>query len=355
MTKPFEALVTQNVRSELAELIDAASVRHWLAEFQNALAFVQTPDEARRALKAVDLATEYVRKLKLGITVEMEVVETAIFTELLLGQTLDDIKKSGGFNEGGRPPKKPIAKDDRFSLKQAGISLSESAHAQRFVEYIKKFDLASLRDLVREHKLKRNLSRSGIYKTIDQAIRRNEHEAKDKVTEPGKGPYDVIIADPPWQYDEASTESRAIENQYRTATLAEIKEDVPEAAEKSVLFLWATAPKLLEAIDVLQSWQFGYRTNAVWDKQIAGMGFWFRGQHELLLVGTRGEFPPPEDFLRVSSVFSEKRSDHSRKPECVFEWIEKVWPEASKLEMYSRRARPGWAIHGNEVGNVSHF
>src|SRR6267378_588238 len=334
--------------NSLATLIDTASVRKWLGEYQSVLMLVQKPDEAKRALTRIDLATEYVRQLKLGVTVEMEVVETAVFTEFVLGQTLTNAKKAGELRQG--PRKSKVVINDFFSLKDAGITKDESAHAQRYVEYVEKFDLDSLRELVHERKVEQTLSRSSIYKTIDQALRRIEHQENSEPTfSPSKGPFDIILADPPWQYDAASTESRAIENQYPTATLEQIKEHIPDAADESVLFLWATAPKPCEALEVLAAWGFTYRTHAIWDKQIIGMGFWFRGQHELLLVGVRGGFPPPADFLRVSSIFSEKRSSHSTKPECVYQWIEKAWPQTQKQEMYGRKARAGWSMWGNQA------
>jgi len=75
-----------------------------------------------------------------------------------------------------------------------------------------------------------------------------------------------------------------------------------------VLYLWATAPKLLEAIEVMKAWNFSYKTHAIWDKEKIGMGYWFRGQHELLLVGTKGHFSPPAASLRIPSVIREARN-----------------------------------------------
>jgi N6-adenosine-specific RNA methylase IME4 len=42
------------------------------------------------------------------------------------------------------------------------------------------------------------------------------------------------------------------------------------AAKDCVLFLWATAAMLLEALDVMRCWGLTYRTHAVWDKLGAG-------------------------------------------------------------------------------------
>lgn len=160
---------------------------------------------------------------------------------------------------------------------------------------------------------------------------------------------DLILADPPWRYDFSETDTRKIENQYPTATLEEIKSHCPNTAENCILFLWATAPKLIEAIDVIAAWGFTYKTNTVWDKMKIGMGYWTRGQHEHLLIATKGRVEPPLPAQRVASIFQERRGKHSKKPECVYRWIEQTFPHLTKLEMYARTKRNGWYASGNEV------
>lgn len=161
--------------------------------------------------------------------------------------------------------------------------------------------------------------------------------------------YEVIYADPPWSYSFSKSNSRAIESHYETMTVPQICAiDVP-CADNSVLYLWATAPKLLEALEVMAAWGFTYKTQAVWDKQILGMGYWFRGQHELLLVGVRGKCSPPEQGLRVSSVFSIRRERHSKKPAQIRDLIKSWFPNASCLEMFARKKTAGWDVWGNEV------
>lgn len=158
----------------------------------------------------------------------------------------------------------------------------------------------------------------------------------------------LVLADPPWKYDFSNTDTRQIENQYPSATVDEIIDHAPETQPDCILFLWATAPKLKEAIEVLEAWGFKYKTHSVWDKGKIGMGYWFRGQHELLLVGTKGEAKPPEPKNRVSSVFREIRTKHSKKPNCVYDWIEEAFPAIKKLEMYCREPRDRWLTFGNE-------
>lgn len=162
----------------------------------------------------------------------------------------------------------------------------------------------------------------------------------------------LVLADPPWKYDFAETDNRQIENQYPTATVQEIIEMEPDTEGDCVLFLWATVAKLKEALEVMEGWGFQYKTHAVWDKGKIGMGYWFRGQHELLLVGTKGQFSPPETDNRVSSVFQETRSaKHSKKPSAVYQWIESAFPQTKKMEMFCREPRKGWMAWGNESGS----
>lgn len=121
------------------------------------------------------------------------------------------------------------------------------------------------------------------------------------------------------------------------------------AAPDSILFLWATSPKLEEAMEVIKAWGFSYRTCAVWVKDKIGMGYFFRQKHELLLVARRGDFPSPSPENRPPSVIFSERTEHSRKPEEVYLIIEKMYPEASKIELFARTKREGWESWGNEM------
>jgi N6-adenosine-specific RNA methylase IME4/ParB-like chromosome segregation protein Spo0J len=165
------------------------------------------------------------------------------------------------------------------------------------------------------------------------------------------GIFDVFYGDPPWDYEFGEV-SREIDNQYPTMTLQQLKDLALQLethiADIAVLFLWATAPKLIEALEVMRAWGFSYRTNAVWDKEKIGMGYWFRGQHELLLVGVKGNYPPPITEARFSSVIRTERTDHSSKPDCVYEMIEAICPNSRYIELFSRKKRQGWESWGNQ-------
>ncbi|KAF0248710.1 MAG: MT-A70 family protein, partial [bacterium] len=168
--------------------------------------------------------------------------------------------------------------------------------------------------------------------------------------ENGIGLFPVIYCDPPWQYSAHSDPADDIENHYPTMSLQEIcklpldKITTPDA----ILFLWTTSPLLYEAMRVLDTWGFTYKTSAVWDKEHIGMGYYFRIRHELLLVATKGQMPSPPPSARVDSVIQEKKTTHSTKPICFYEIIEIMYPQLPKLEMFARNARQGWQAWGNQ-------
>lgn len=163
--------------------------------------------------------------------------------------------------------------------------------------------------------------------------------------------YQVIYADPPWKYDFSETTTREIENQYPTMKLIDICnlniKDI--SADDSVLLLWVTSPKLLEGIEVINSWGFNYRTSLVWVKDKIGMGYYVRSRHELLLIAKKGNLPVPQPSDRPDSAIMAKRGKHSKKPEIVYELIEKMYKQLKKIELFSRKERKGWKAWGNQV------
>lgn len=165
--------------------------------------------------------------------------------------------------------------------------------------------------------------------------------------------YPVIYADPPWRYENPPMGggNRSIENHYPTMTLEEIcalpVSDI--AHDDSVLFMWATAPKLAECIEVIVAWGFTYRTCIIWVKDKIGMGYHARNKHEILLIAKRGEVPPPTESARPASVIEAPRTEHSTKPEIFHELIEAMYPGVAKIELFCRSPREGWAAWGNQA------
>lgn len=161
--------------------------------------------------------------------------------------------------------------------------------------------------------------------------------------------YLIILVDPPWRYDFSKTKNREIENHYPTMSLEDICALQVPSADNSVLSLWVTVPKDKEGHKVMEAWGFEYKSMYVWDKEIIGMGFWARGQHELLKIGTKGKFSPPPPDKRPRSILRQRRGRHSAKPGIFREGISEWYPEVSKLELFAREKTPGWDCWGNEI------
>lgn len=172
-------------------------------------------------------------------------------------------------------------------------------------------------------------------------------------------PYRVVLADPPWEYGDqrlGTVEGGGAVAHYPTmptvelCSLADIDgKPIKElAASESVLFLWATAPCLTDAMQVIEAWGFDYKAQFIWDKVRGFNGHYNDVQHELLLIAVRGSCLPVPAPLRKSIVTCEK-TKHSRKPDLFYEIIETMYPDGPRLELFARNKREGWFSWGNEA------
>ncbi len=186
-----------------------------------------------------------------------------------------------------------------------------------------------------------------------------ERELGEKQTALPTKKYGVIVADPEWRFEpwsRATGMDRAADNHYPTSCTEVIAaRDVPSiAADDCILFLWATAPMLDQCLVVMDAWGFSYKTHMVWHKlrngEGRGPGYWVTGEHEPLLIGTRGKIPAPATAMCGSLIAAPWQGRHSAKPEIFLEIIERQFPSLPKIELNRRGpARPGWDAWGNEL------
>lgn len=189
---------------------------------------------------------------------------------------------------------------------------------------------------------------------VKKVIRRQKEEAlATKILELPDMQFGVIYADPAWRFDTFSEngKDRSAENHYPTQGTDEIIGfDVGSiSADDAVLFMWATAPMIEDALSVMSAWGFTYKSQCVWIKDRIGTGYWFRNQHEILLVGTRGKVPAPAPGTQWPSVIDAEVEEHSVKPDIFYELIEQYYPNLPKIELNARRSRRGWARFGLEA------
>lgn len=191
--------------------------------------------------------------------------------------------------------------------------------------------------------------------------------------------FGTIIADPPWDYEKTTKNSRDVgrnrrgtdgeeyymsgysDAEYEPLTTNDLCSlSVAEhARDDSVLLLWTTMALIPDALRVVESWKFKYVTSLAWvkiqenlDGQIFettdytpayGVGYWFRGAAELIMVGRRGK------AYRTNYVgLLGQRFKHSRKPDDLYLLAEDAFP-GPYLELFARRPRDGWTQLGNEL------
>jgi N6-adenosine-specific RNA methylase IME4 len=80
----------------------------------------------------------------------------------------------------------------------------------------------------------------------------------------------------------------------------------------------------------------------------SGFGCWFAHRTQTILFGYRERCRFPLRRYAGNVIQTTHPARHSEKPEEAFALIEAVSP-GPRLELFARRARPGWTVWGNEV------
>jgi N6-adenosine-specific RNA methylase IME4 len=168
---------------------------------------------------------------------------------------------------------------------------------------------------------------------------------------PNRGPYRVIVADPPWPYEVADDDpaERAV-RPYPTMTIAAICAlDVASIAhDDAILWLWTTSFHMRFAFDVLDAWGFAPKTILTWVKDRAGHGAWLREKTEHCIVATRGK--PVVELTDQTTVLLAPLRSNSEKPVEFFAMVETLCPAPRYAELFARQQRERWDGHGDECG-----
>ena len=168
--------------------------------------------------------------------------------------------------------------------------------------------------------------------------------------------YNIIYADPPWKYNDKGCQGAA-EKIYPTMTVEEIAE-LPInkiTSDDCVLFMWATYPKIKEALELIEKWGFTYKSIAFqWIKQnksgngyFFGLGRWTRGNTECCLIATKGK--PKRINNSVSQLIISPIQEHSKKPSETRDRIVQLLGDLPRIELFARQTADGWDCWGNET------
>lgn len=173
--------------------------------------------------------------------------------------------------------------------------------------------------------------------------------------------YNIIYADPPWKFKVWSKKTglnRSADRHYPTMNKTAIQNlPIQNLCEKdAVLFLWITAPCLLEGIELIDKWGFTYKTigfnwvkkNKRSDSLFWGMGYYTRANTELCILATKGK-PLKRMSKSVHQVIMTPVEEHSKKPAETRDRIVQLFGDIPRIELFARQEADGWDCWGNEV------
>lgn len=176
--------------------------------------------------------------------------------------------------------------------------------------------------------------------------------------------YKIIYADPPWSFGSKAYQDgqrdmlNLAKTQYQTMSHTDLKElpvyQITE--ENAALFLWTTDAHLKEAIEVMETWGFSYKTVAFnWIKRyktgslVYNFAPWTLKSHELCLLGIKGKMGHLKKSNNVKGLIEAERTTHSKKPHEARFRIEALFGNLPRIELFAREKTPGWDVWGNEV------
>lgn len=171
--------------------------------------------------------------------------------------------------------------------------------------------------------------------------------------------YDLVVTDFPWPY--ANRQNGRADAHYEPLELEEIAELMKlhsgaTFARDCVVAMWVTVPWKWAAQQILDEAGLDYKTTLYWHKTgRLGTGYWFRNQVEELWVASRGGAKAFR--LPLRNVYEAPVGAHSEKPEWFQDALEAGGIKVGltrRLELFARRARPGWRCEGLELTGHDH-
>lgn len=189
--------------------------------------------------------------------------------------------------------------------------------------------------------------------------------------------YRAILCDPPWKYLTRSAKGmgKSPDRHYKTMSLEELKalpvRDL--CAKDCIMFMWVIDTHMDQAFELVKAWGFqlktvGFywaKTNKDGTKFPIGTGHWTRANPEHVYECYFGENDQEVERCFLATMGAPKRMnagvprlivsprrEHSRKPEDVWERIEKL-VDGPYLEMFGREQHGDWTVMGDEANKFN--
>ena len=204
-----------------------------LDEARRALAEASTLQEIKEIRDQAEAIKAYVKAAGYSLEMQNQAAETKLRAERKGGELLKQMEKNKGVRLGGNIVLPP---ENTPKLKDLGIEKMQSVRWQQ---------IADLPEVIFEEVIEKTKEEK---KELTQALmlreskdfqlqkKKAEHAELPKTVLP-EGEFNLVYADPPWDYDFAETQSRDLANHYPTMKIDEICEmQVPFAADSCCCF-----------------------------------------------------------------------------------------------------------------------
>jgi N6-adenosine-specific RNA methylase IME4 len=212
------------------------------------------------------------------------------------------------------------------TLKDKGVDKKRAARAKKLVALSKPKKKAIIQKLKDEGK---GVTPAAVLAASRKAAKEEKKHAVQAAVFSADGPFDVVVIDPPWRVEKIDRDVRPNQDafDYPTMTNDELvafwRETLaPKLADDCHVFMWTTQKHLRPAMAIID--EIGLR-------------------YVLLLF---------VDTKQFNCCFEAPRREHSRKPDFFYDTIRRV-TGGSRIDVFSREPREGFAQFGNEIGRFA--
>ena len=170
--------------------------------------------------------------------------------------------------------------------------------------------------------------------------------------------FNLIYPDNPWEYEDGERKMKfRINPSYPTMSFEELG-NLPInaiAANDCVLAMWATGPKMGDAIKIMNIWGFEFRTvlfvwvktNKVDNTLFYKPAHWTMPNAEYLLFGKKGK--PQRIREDIKQIVFAPIGRHSAKPPIFRKHLVNLFGDVPRIELFARERVAGWDAVGNEI------
>ncbi|KAL4453444.1 hypothetical protein ABPG74_017651 [Tetrahymena malaccensis] len=167
------------------------------------------------------------------------------------------------------------------------------------------------------------------------------------------GKFNCIMADPPWDIH-MTLPYGTLKDREMKAMRVDLLQD------EGVIFLWVTGRAMELGRECLTNWGYRRVEEIIWVKtnqlqriiRTGRTGHWLNHSKEHCLVGIKGN-PKINRKIDCDVIVSEVR-ETSRKPDEIYNLIERMCPGGKKIELFGRphNTMPGWLTLGNQLPGI---